>query len=59
MQKYFPTIQEDRSSDLLELLTGFLFIAVVALVLIKLTALYGVLLPTDALDYSDTFLDLI
>ena len=57
MQKYFPTIQEDRSSDLLELLTGFLFIAVVALVLIKLTALYG-LLPTDALDYSDILIAL-
>jgi hypothetical protein len=58
VQKYFPTIQEDRSSDLLELLTGFLFIAVVALVLIKLTALYG-LLPTGELDYSDAFLDFI
>jgi hypothetical protein len=37
------------------LLAGFLLTAVVALVLIKLTAQYG-LIPTDALDYSDIFL---
>jgi hypothetical protein len=58
MRKFFPTAQEQsggkqQSADLFaELLAGFLFTAVVALVLIKLTAQYG-LLPTDALDYSD------
>jgi hypothetical protein len=60
MQKFFPTAQEQSGGQqsaglLVELLAGFLFTAVVALVLIKLTAQYG-LLPTDALDYSDIWL---
>jgi|SoimicMinimDraft_2_1059730.scaffolds.fasta_scaffold175312_1 hypothetical protein len=62
MQKFFPTVHQEQSGGLqqsvglfVELLAGFLLTAVVALVLIKLTAQYG-LIPTDALDYSDIFL---
>ena len=54
VQKFIPTTQEQTGARL-ELLAGLLFIAVVVLVLLRLTALYG-LLPTDALDYSDILL---
>ena len=51
MRKLFLTAQ-DHSDDLLELLVGSLFFAVLSVALLKLTAYYG-LLPTDALEYSE------
>jgi TRAP-type C4-dicarboxylate transport system permease small subunit len=53
MRKFVPTAQDQ--SGALELLAGLLFVAVVAMVLFRLTTRYG-LLPTDALDYSDILL---
>jgi hypothetical protein len=51
VRKFFLTAQV-HSDALLELLVGSLFLAVLTVALLKLTAHYG-LLPTDALEYSD------